>query len=244
MKGVQGLVLAIGLGVVGAFFNWMYLHSGPSRDEMISFIGIAREKPLMRGDILHETDLVEVPVPAKWVGSLSDFAIGYNARKSVIGQPVTRNLAGGCLLFREDLETPREELNLGPDERAMWIPVETRAFVPSLVKPGDSVSFFVSRPSGAATAPVGPGGRGTSEKASSINTIGPFTILALGNRLGRLDVMRAAKMSPVQENVIAIRVSSRVPGEVEKAEELWALLQATNFRQVGIMLHGKSAEKP
>ena len=43
------------------------------------------------------------------------------------------------------------------------------------------------------------------KSAGPIETIGPFKILALGNRLGSPEVMRAAKMPQLQENVLAIR---------------------------------------
>ena len=43
--------------------------------------------------------------------------------------------------------------------------------------------------------------------------------------------------------MLAIRVSTHVPGEKERAERLYALLQSSNFRQVGIQLHSKEKEK-
>ena len=42
--------------------------------------------------------------------------------------------------------------------------------------------------------------RFNSNAAASPEEIGPFTILALGNRLGSLDVMRAAKVQPNFQN--------------------------------------------
>ena len=61
----------------------------------------------------------------------------------MIGQPVARTLTGACLLLNDDLKTPPEELKLEPGESAMWIPVDSRAFVPSLFKPGDMVLFMI-----------------------------------------------------------------------------------------------------
>ena len=86
---------------------------------------------------------------------------------------------------------------------------------------------------------------GAAASSSPIETVGPFTILALGNRLCSPEVMRASKgAQQLQENVLAIRVSSRAAGEPERAERLWGLLQATNFREVGIKLHSRSKDKP
>lgn len=76
-----------------------------------------------------------------------------------------------------------------------------------------------------------------------METIGPFTILALGNRLGSLEVMKAAKMQPVQENVLAIRVGKNGTEEAKRADQLWSLLQASNFRQVSIKLHSRNKDK-
>ena len=75
--------------------------------------------------------------------------------------------------------------------------------------------------------------------ASQVTIIGPFTVLSVGNRLGDAKVMQAAKIPQLQENVLGIRVSAKVPGEAEKAAILWDRLQAVNFRQIGIQRHGK-----
>ena len=40
MKGIQGLIVAIGLGVAGAMFNWAYLASRSSQEATVSFVGI------------------------------------------------------------------------------------------------------------------------------------------------------------------------------------------------------------
>ena len=67
--------------------------------------------------------------------------------------------------------------------------------------------------------------------------IGPFKILALGNRLGKTEVMKAAKIPQVQENVIMVSVKV-VDNELEpKAQKLWGLLQVTGSQQMGILLH-------
>ena len=51
--------------------------------------------------------------------------------------------------------------------------------------------------------------------------------------------MRTSKIPMMQENVITIRINKSVVGEQELADKLWNRLQATNFRQVGIILHPK-----
>ena len=176
--------------------------------------------------------------------------------QTVLGVPVWRTLNPGSLLLREDLKTPPQELNFGQtpgvDERATWIPVDTRTFVPSLVVPGDQVSFLVSKTQTALPTPAAdahPEGQpGESRPAAANPTgateiIGPFKVLSLGNRLGTADVMKAAKIPQVQENVMTISVKIE-EGQLEpKAQKLENLLRATNFRQVGILLHPRKKDR-
>jgi hypothetical protein len=140
--------------------------------------------------------------------------------------------------------------------------------VPSLITPGDQVSFILPKfqgptragppkpaadpakladPAKAAADPAGvpspePKAEETDimqEPVGQTETHGPFTVLSVGNRLGDAKVMQSAKIPQLQENVLGIRVSSRVPGEAQKATVLWDRLQAVNFRQIGIEKHGK-----
>ena len=241
MKGIQGLIIAVGLGVLAALLNWGYLASRASQEDTVAFLGIEKGKTVNRGEVLRDEDLVAVRIPVHAVGNLKDLAVSYNDKQTVVGQPVWRTMTGVCLLLNEDLKTPPQELKLGEGETAMWIPVDTRTFVPSLVMPGDTVSFLVGRPQAPTLARRDnfESAKADSPQSDEPETIGPFKILALGNRLGSPDVMRAAKVPQMQENVLTIRVSSHVAGEQERAKKLWNLLQATNFRQVGIMLHSR-----
>lgn len=243
MKGIQGLIIAIVLGILGALCNWAYLAGRASQEETVAFVGIRDGKTVNRGESLRDDDLVAIKIPARLAGNLKNLAVLFDAKQSVVGQPVWRNMTGECLLMNDDIKTPPSELKLEEGEAVMWIPVDTRAFVPSLVKPGDTVFFKVSLPSGPTPAGRGDGLKPVASPGSgSVRTIGPFTILALGNRLGSPEVMRAAKMPQLQENVLAIRVSSHVADEKQLADTLFELLQATNFRQVGVELHSRKTE--
>ena len=169
----------------------------------------------------------------------------------------------------EDLKTPPRELQFGQDagsggqeEVATWIPVDNRTFVPSLVVPGDLVSFRVpGSPVGLPTlaaagdsqdpdaddpgGPVTPG-RGPPRpqgSSGSSNLIGPFKVLALGNRLGSAQVMRAARIPQQQENVMAISVKLNNKKLEAKAETLFRHLEATNFRGVAVLLHPRTRER-
>jgi len=243
MKGMPGIIIAVALGLTGAMLNYAYL-ARKSRDvEKVYFIGIKPEVTVTRGDRLVEENLVPVGIPRENVGSLNDFAVRFEKRDAVLGMNVSRTLPGGSLLLEEDLKTPPQTLDFGKqtaegvEERAMWIPVDTKTFVPSLVTPGDQVSFVFPRSRIGSPTPAAGADSAANRPAGSNDIIGPFKILSLGNRLGSSEVLRAAKIPQVQENVMTISVTVR-NGQLEpKAEKLLTLLRATNFRQVSILLH-------
>jgi hypothetical protein len=241
MKGIYGLIVAIGLGAAGAILNWAYLASQASHEETIAIIGIKKDKTINCGQVLREDDIVKLEIPKRAIGSLRDYAVLYSAKAGAVGRAVGRPLTGPCLLLHEDLDRPRGRLELEEGETAQSVPVDTRTFVPSLLMPGDIVSFRVSRPTVPTLATAGVPARARAaegdDDSDSNPPIGPFKVLAIGNRLGNPDVMRAAKVPQLQESVLTIRVSKRVAGEEENFKRLWALLQATNFRQVGIEIH-------
>lgn len=266
MKSIHALILALGLGIAGALFNWAYLANKTRDVQTVEYIGVAPGATLAQGDLLQEKNLVAVPVPEGAAGNLDDFAIRYREIKTVLDRPVWRTLTEGRLLLRDDLETPPQRLRLGEDpvvgenERAMWIPVDTRTFVPSLVEPGQFVSFLLPRsPAGLgggrsivappessadepsdepeADEPGGPSPTPATAPGGDTEIIGPFKILSLGNRLGSADVMRAARVPQVQENVMTISVRVENDRLEPRAEKLWQWLRSTNFREVGILLH-------
>lgn len=180
---------------------------------------------------------MELSIPERWVGNLKDFAVLYGARETVVGRPIWRTLSGGYLLLNDDLKTPPERLKLEEGERIMWIPVESRAFVPSLISPGDEVMFLVPR---LTLASQGKLADGPVEASGSTIEIGPFRVRSLGNRLGSTQVWATAKIPQLQENVIGISIR---PEEKQKAMALRDILQATNYRQIGIEKLGPS-KKP
>jgi hypothetical protein len=247
MKGIQGLIVALGLGMAGALLNWAYLASRSSQEASVSFVGVKAGQTINRGEILRDDHLTELMIPERWVGNLNELAVLWSAKEAVVGRPVWRTLTGECLLLNEDVKTPPESLKLEDGEQIMWIPVESRAFVPSLIAPGDEVMFLVPRltlashANAAADASAEKGGLSPVPfESASTREIGPFRVRALGNRLGSAQVWAAAKIPQLQENVIGISVK---PEEKQKAMALWDLLQATNYRQVGIEKLGPPGRK-
>jgi len=246
MKGIQGLILAIGLGIAGALFNWAYLARKTSDMDLVKVIGIAPDTSVNMGESLTLDHLAPIEVPLHNWDSLKSFAFKWSDRQTVVSSPVRRTLPGGSLLLRDDLRSPPPEIawdeNLpeGTVERGIFVPFQTKNLVPSLINPGDEVDFVVS--SGGRGVPT-PAAGGEPPPAPALEMIGPFKILALGNRLGPYDIERAFGKKPTQENVMLVSVLL-VKGQMEeKAQKLWVLLHRTNFQQVGVMIRPRDKGK-
>jgi hypothetical protein len=256
MKGIQGLILALALGIAGALFNWAYLASRAKEVEMVDFVAVKPGATLNRGDTIREDQLARLSIPLLAVGNLRDFTVLYSARQTIIGRPVWRVKPGGSLLLTDDLRTPPPALefgqNSGPDgdEVVMFVPV-TGSMVTSLMEPGDLVSFVVStshynRPT-PAVKPAEPGKdpkplrpvpvTDPTAPVTETEIIGPFKILSFGNRLGSSAVMAANRIAPAQENVLTLSVKL-VDGALEpKAQKLFNILHSTGSRQLEVILH-------
>jgi len=263
MRGIQGLILAIGLGIAGAIFNLAYL-ANRSRDvEKVAFVGIKKDKVVGRGEPLAEENLEPVEIPRQSVGNLANFAVKWEARATVVSRRVWRTLEGGSLLLLADLTTPPQELAFGQDlppgteERAWFVPVDTRRFVTSLVQPGDLVDFLVSSGPREGLPTLAQPGKGPAEagKVASAGAsshrqagdgpekIGPFKILAVGNRLGSVDVMQAAKIQQFQDNVLTIAVRYENGKLQPAAAQLDQVINQSNARPLICQLHPRT-EKP
>jgi len=259
MKGSHALGLAVVLGLGGAILNAYYLYRKSQAVDKVEFVGIASEvKP---GERLLAKYLVAVPIPKKQAEILDDFAYRFDDRQTVIDRPVSRLLSPGSLLLEDDLRTPPQQLELGKNELAWPIPVDTRAFVPSLIKPGDEVWFLgaataVAYPTPAGNQPIPDGAPdGAPDAAESggpaaaprpsaaAKIIGPFTVLALGNRLGSAEVMQAAKIRQVQENVMLVKVTMEGGSLKSPAKELLRLMEETNSRPLGYFWRPRPEEK-
>jgi len=228
MKGLMGIWIAVALGVLGAFCNWFYIAQEAARFERELFIAISDSRVINPGDKFTDSDFVPLPIPKGSVGSLEKAAVKWADLRTVVGLMATRAFEPNQILLQSDLEQPPApdvQSNLGPGEMAMWVPMDTRSVVPSLLKAGDYVSFIV--PTGLQTpTPVGSNG---PRPAAAQHVIGPYRVLAMGNRLGTAAKLKAYGNSVTQENMMAIAIKIDAAGELDAAgQELTSAVKVTN----------------
>ena len=242
MKGAPGLLFAVGLGIVGAFCNWLYLANKGKELDMVEFIAIADDVKINVGDKFTESHFMKLPIPKNAVGNLDKVAVFWKDWPTVVGEPATKSYSPGEILLQRQIRTPPEmdiKKLLMADERLIWIPVDTRTFVPALVSAGDNVSFIVPRLTLATPAAEGDAG-GEKRAASATELIGPFRILALGTRMGSPEVLRAAGVTASQENIMAVAVKMVGPKFDEfdeKGQKIIDSQRNTNSQQLQVVLH-------
>lgn len=253
MNGKIALPIAAGLALAAAVLNWVYLDTKAQQLEKIEFLCVAPGITIRPGDRFTDDNLAPLPIPKNNVTdsagkNLRQEAILYADRGTVRGMTAVRKYEAGELILRQDLRTPPASLALNKDkEVAIFIPVDTRTFIPSLVSAGDQVSFIV----GGVPTPALPGDQENGDEnvptpalpvpPGNAELIGPFKVLSLGNRLGSAEVLKASGLPQMQENVMTISASVE-GGQLEpRAAKLWKLLQANGFRQVGVVLHARQS---
>ncbi len=264
MKAIHALIVAVGLGLVGAILNFSYLLPASQEHDIDYFIAVKPDATVNQGTHPKAEDLETVPIPKGHAGNLRHIAVLCQRKDDLGGvehMTVCRTLTGGSLLLNSDLNTPPGELDLGKNQGDMWICVDAKNFIPALVAPGDTISFIVAAPprSSVPTPAVrndpghgaAPGGEGVApipdaeaaaaaEPAGPTEEIGPFTVLNVGNRLGTPQEFSAAHMQPQQPNVIGLRVAladKRMDDRL--AKKLVDRLCETNLRIVAVILHSR-----
>lgn len=261
MKNWIGLLIALSLGIVACLLNWQYLERKSKEIEVISFLAIKDSVQLKTGETFRENHFEKLDIPRKNAGSLQETAVLFSDLQTVVSMKALHDYRGGEIVLRQELKTPPEEFNLKENELAMWIPVSTAAFVSSLVKPGDEVSFVVPSPNSVfqnmTQVPdpgdqLGPEFGGTediedSNRNQPVNTnselVGPFRVLSLGNRLGSYEVSVATGAPRARENVMGIAVIKLGNRIDPKAEKLVRWMSQPNFRQASVVLHPRKTEE-
>ena len=239
MKGIQGLLLSLGLGLGGAVCNWLYLERLAGKEARVSFIAIKSDIQVNIGDILRKDQLVRIDIPRSAVGNLDQVSPRWSDLSTVVGLPSTRSYRGGEIVLQQDIRTPgSKDLNekIGKSEVAIWIPVDTRTFNSSRVNPDDEVSFILPRIAGAAE-----GAEGASPQiVSNSEIVGPFRILEIGNRTGRPEVQRASGARQTIDSSITI-VAKLENGHFDaKTERITEYMRSTKSQGLQVMLHPKN----
>ena len=251
MKGIQGILIAVGLGMSGVILSWFYLERLAGREAKVAFIGVQNNARINIGDLIRESDLERVDIPKSRVGNLETVAPLWDYRSTVVDQPSSRSFSGGEIILYQDIRSPgMRDLNekLGKDEVAVWLPVDPRTFNASRVNPDDEVSFIVPRPGGGPT-PIGTVPPPNSSGANEI--IGPFRILEIGSRTGRTEVYRSVGGRPQAEATITV-VAKLVGGHVDPgtgvyqggtlepvAERILDVIRQTKSQGLQVILHPK-----
>jgi hypothetical protein len=239
MKGTQGLVLVAVFGVLGVTLNWIYLQNKTRDVETnIQFLGIASGATIDPGQVIKEEILQAVPIPERHAGKLKDYVYLYQDRGTVAGITATRRYQGGDLVYREHYRTPPAELKLGPGEKLIWIPVTSNSFVPELVNPGDRIEFIVPVHETQPVTAAIPGEAQAVPVAKSVRTesIGPFRVGSLGNRLAAIDVARGNRMATSQERLVGIIISTKDAKEQENASRLQGRVLSGDYHSIGVAL--------
>jgi hypothetical protein len=243
MKGIPGLMIALGLGFTGMICNFFYIARIGEMKETVSFIAIKTGTRINPGDLFSEDQFMQVNIPRDNLGQLNKVAYRWDEIVSIVGDRATIGYLGGELIFKVDNKTQSRKSAaelLGENEDGKWIPVDPRTFVPDRVNPGDYVSFTLPQISGGG-ASTGTGS--ASSRPSSRETVGPFRILALGGRHGRKEIQQTSGRSSGSEYTLYIALQ-KMNGQLEtKAERLIELVRSAGFQPAEVTLHSSRMKK-
>lgn len=233
MKGATGLIVAAFLGLLAVVLNWVYLEQKTRDVDSVAFIGVRDGATIQPGELILGKHLVEVRIPARHARNLKDFVYLYQDLDTVTGIPASRTFRGGELFFRDDYVTPATELELEDGEMVFWVTVDSRSVVPELINPGDRISFHFPLFTVDATG----GGNAPRAGNNEIEEVGPFRVKSLGNRLGSVEVMRAGRRAPAQEQKIGIVIDKQNAEEMEQFKKIQGQIMRNNLRNITVTLH-------
>ena len=245
MKGIQGLVIALALAITGGVCNWLYLANQADRYERMAFVKINVDQ-IVAGDKFKDEHFAKVEIPRNNLGNIETIAVKWVDLSTVLGVVANRDYVRDQLVLADDLKTPpTQDLSklIGPDEVIAWLPVDPRTFNPRQVNPGDMVSFRIPQNSFPAPALADADPDAAPARISGEEIIGPFRILALGNRRGSLEVAQARGQAGGSENTITFSVEFRNEKLEKNARRVFDLMNQTGLRGVQPLLHSAKQKK-
>jgi len=232
MKGMQGLIIAIVLGLIGFGFNMYYLNKSRDFDSK-EFIGIHRKADVKRGTPLAKSHLKKITIPKEHVGNLHEYALPWSDVDAIVGRKSIRNYEVGGLLLRNDFRTAPDEIVLVGGETAISIPIDTRTTITSQIVPGETrVSFYIPAD--------GIGNSGSNNP----RWIGPFDVLAVGSRMGSTDVVDGTSRRSNRENMLTLKATNQEGKQSSRMTTLLGYLTASNFKPLRLKIHAGSIRNP
>ena len=72
MRGLPGLLIAVGLGIVGAICNWYYLSRQAAQMEKVAFVALNGDAQLNLGDRFADDHFMQVQLPSNNLGNLQE----------------------------------------------------------------------------------------------------------------------------------------------------------------------------
>ena len=233
MKGIQGLIVAIVLGLVGLAFNWYYLSK--SRDfAHVSFIGVKKSASIRRGTPLSKSHLEKISIPKEYVGNLRRYALVWSDIDAIAGRKAIRDYEEGGLLLRNDFRTAPNELRLIGGETAISVPIDPRTTNTSQIVPGETrVSFYM---------PIQQLKRPTPTSEENKRWIGPFEVLAVGNRMGSTDIIDSRVSRNNNENRVTLKATNETGRDIKGMPQLMEFLNASKFKPLRLKIHAPADE--
>lgn len=235
MKGIQGLAIAGAMGVVGAVCNYLYIAQRARELEKVDFVYIKADARVNAGQKFKDKHFGRVSIPKKYIGNLEKIAVKWDARHTVGGLVAHKSYNANEILLNTDLRTPAQTTISGllsPDEISREVLVDSATFISSHLNPTDRVLFF---------APTGTRGGGAADPSGTLRQAGPFRILAIGSRLGSIDVAKAAGMRRSQGSTITVPLMFKDNKYDKQALELQELIANSNGQ--GLTVSIVSAQK-
>jgi hypothetical protein len=247
MKGVLGLTLAAGLGIIGAMSNWFYLQRLARSEEKVYFVAIKSGVTLNAGDLIKKEHLAQVGIPRSGVDYLSGVAPQWSAVASVEGVRANRPFRGGEIILNQDLTGPNYQSmarSLQENEVVRWVPIDAGTIVPEHINPGDWVSFDVPRIGGAVPTPAGSDTQGSAARPFAVSEIiGPFRVASLGARREPENVWGGNRRPGGSESRVAIIVELQGDRLEPKAERLFEAIRLAGNQGVQVQLHSAKLDQ-
>jgi len=196
MKGIQGLIIALALGLIAAGVNWKYLVDQSKQGKTNTFVVVRADKAVKQGQVFRSEDLALIHLPEMHSKTLAKMA--YDNVGAVVGFKANKDYEGNEFIFSQQMKTPSAgTLPLKENEVAVYVPVDNRRFISEHVIPGQTQVMFRLPKTGPTPAGGGPD--------SNLELVGPFEVLSVGNRRGEIETMRGESIRSMQEHVLAIR---------------------------------------